>query len=44
MNPPILPDVARSIIKSVICSLSHVGLITDADAENLIRFLDLGDA
>jgi hypothetical protein len=44
MTPPILPDVARSIIKSVICSLANVGLITDADAENLIRFLWLGDA
>lgn len=44
MNAPNLPDVARSIIKGVITSLATAGLITGADAENLIALLGLTDA
>ena len=36
-----LPDVARSILKAAIVSLATSGLITSADAENLIRVLGL---
>ena len=44
MNAPKLPDVARTILKGLFVSLAHAGVITDADAENLIALLGLGDA
>lgn len=43
-NAPNLPDVARSILKALICSLATTGLITNADAENLLALLELRDA
>ena len=36
-----LPDVARGILKAVIVSLATTGLISNADAENVIRVLGL---
>ncbi|MBX9631441.1 MAG: hypothetical protein K2X67_13055 [Burkholderiales bacterium] len=42
--PPVLPDVARALLKSVILSLAHAGLITGADAELLVAYLGLRDA
>ena len=44
MNAPKLPDIARSILKGAIVTLANTGLITSADAENLIKFLCLTDA
>ncbi len=44
MNAPILPDVARGIIKALIVSLVNAGLITSAEAEQLIALLGLADA
>ena len=44
MNSPQLPDVARSLLKGLIVSLATTGLVTPADAENLISLLGLGDA
>ena len=44
MNAPILPDVARSILKGTIMLLVNAGLVTSDDAEALIALLDLGDA
>lgn len=44
MSAPNLPDVARSIIKAVVVSLATTGLISNADAENVIRLLGLHDA
>ena len=44
MNPPNLPDVARSILKAVIVSLASTGLMSKADAENVITLLGLSDA
>lgn len=44
MNAPNLPDVARGIIKALIFSLANAGLITGADAEQLIALLGLADA
>jgi len=44
MNAPNLPDVARSLLKGMIFSLATVGLITSADAEQLISILKLTDA
>lgn len=41
---PMLPDVARSILKGAIMSLANAGLITSADAEHLIATLGLADA
>lgn len=41
---PNLPDVARSILKALICSLATTGLITSADSENLLALLELRDA
>ena len=41
---PRLPDVARGILKAVIVSLAITGLISNADAENVIRVLGLHDA
>ena len=45
-NPVILtlPDLARSLLKSKIMLLVNAGLITGADAEQLISFLQLKDA
>ena len=44
MNAPNLPDVARGIIKGLIVSLSNTGLISQADADNVIALLGLRDA
>ena len=44
MRPPNLPDVARSILKALIVSLTGTGLISQADADNLIEMLALQDA
>jgi hypothetical protein len=44
IDPPTIPDVSRSVIKGMICTLANAGLITDADAQNLIHYLGLGDA
>lgn len=44
MNGPNLPDVARSLLKGLIMSLAHSGVITGADAEQLITVLKLTDA
>jgi len=44
MSAPTLPDVARSIIKAVIVSLASTGLMSGADAENVIALLGLYDA
>ena len=41
---PNLPDVARAILKAVIVSLATSGIISNADAENVIRLLGLHDA
>ena len=41
---PILPDIARSLLKGTIMSMVNVGLISAADAEQLISLLQLGDA
>lgn len=39
-----LPDVARSLIKALIVSLASTGLMSAADAENVIALLGLRDA
>ena len=44
MKAPNLPDVARSILKGAIMGLANAGLITSADAEQLIALLGLTDA
>lgn len=44
MNAPNLPDAARSLLKSLIVCLSNTGLISRADADNLIALLGLADA
>ena len=41
---PNLPDVARAILKAVIVSLATSGIISSADAENLIALIGLHDA
>ena len=41
---PMLPDVARGILKALIVSLASTGLVSQADAENLIALLGLRDA
>ena len=41
---PILPDLARSLLKGKIMLLVNAGLITGVDAEQLISFLQLKDA
>ena len=43
-DAPNLPDMAGSILKAMICSLATTGLITSADAENLLALLSLRDA
>mgnify|MGYP001600037841 CR=1 FL=1 len=44
MNVPILPDVARSVLRGVIASLANAGLMTRADAEAITALLGLGNA
>lgn len=44
VSAPNLPDVARAILKALIVSLANTGLISRADAENLIALLGLADA
>ena len=44
LTVPALPDLARSILKKAIVSMANVGLITGANAEQLISLLQLGDA
>ena len=41
---PNLPDVARSILKALVVSLANTGLLSQADAENIIILLGLRDA
>jgi len=41
---PALPDLARSILKKAIVSMANAGLITGANAEQLISLLQLRDA
>jgi hypothetical protein len=44
MNALNLPDVARAILKSLIVSLAMTGLMSQADANNVIALLGLHDA
>ena len=44
LTVPTLPDLARSLLKNAIVSMVNAGLITGADAEQLISFLQLRDA
>ncbi len=44
MNAPNLPDVACSILKALIVSLASTGLLSQADADNVIALLALADA
>ena len=44
MSTPNLPDTPRSIIKALIVSLAGTGLLSQADADNLIALLGLKDA
>jgi len=44
MNAPHLPDLARSILKALVVALASTGLMSRADAENVIVLLGLGDA
>lgn len=44
MKAPTLPDVARSLLKALIVSLASTGLMSAADAENVIALLGLQDA
>ncbi len=39
-----LPDVARSILKALVVSLANTGLLSQAEAENVITLLGLRDA
>lgn len=41
---PILPDIARALLKGAIMSMLNAGLITGASAEQLISLLQLRDA
>ncbi len=41
---PLLPDLARSLLKDEIMLMVNAGLITGADAEQLIALLQLKDA
>jgi hypothetical protein len=41
---PNLPDVSRSILKALVVSLASTGLLSQADAENIITLLGLRDA
>ena len=44
MSAPNLPDVARAILKALIVSLASAGLMSQADADNVIALLGLRDA
>lgn len=44
MRAPKLPDVARAILKALIISLASTGLMSQADADNVIALLGLQDA
>lgn len=45
MSAPVtLPDVPRSILKALIVSLANTGLMSRADADNVIALLGLHDA
>ena len=44
LTVPTLPDLARSILKNAIVSMVNAGLITGANAEQLISLLQLRDA
>ena len=44
MNATNLPDVARSILKALLLSLANTGLLSQADADNIIALLGLHDA
>jgi len=44
ISPPVLPDVARSLLKSAIVGLANAGLITDEQATILLAYLELHDA
>ena len=44
MKAPKLPDTARQVIKGVIVSLGTAGIISSADAEHLLRYLEIADA
>ena len=44
MNAPHIPDVARAILKALIVSLATTGLMSLADADNVIALLGLHDA
>jgi len=44
MSAPNLPDVARAILKAVIVSIASTGLMSQADADNLLELLGLRDA
>jgi hypothetical protein len=44
MSAPRLPDVAAAILKGLIISLATTGLISQADADNIIAVLGLEDA
>jgi hypothetical protein len=44
MSTPSLPDVARAILKALIVSLASTGLVSQADADNMIALLGLHDA
>ena len=39
-----LPDVARSILKAVLVALANTGLVSQADADNIVALLGLRDA
>jgi hypothetical protein len=41
---PTLPDLARALLKGTIVGLAGGGVITTADADALVRLLNLGDA
>ena len=43
MSAPNLPDVARSLLKGLIVSLANTGLMSQADADNVIALLGLSD-
>ena len=44
MNTPNFPDAARAILKALFVSLASTGLMSQADAENVIALLGLRDA
>lgn len=44
MKAPNIPDLARSILKALLVSLANTGLLSQADADNVIVLLGLHDA